>query len=368
VADIEVIRTYPSLENLAEEWSHLVETSPKRDVIHSHPWYSCWARHFAREADLCIPVVREAGTLVAALPLMRTTFSKGGLKVRIARSMTNRYSPYFDFISTAPGTRHLPAVLDQAFRTSRTHMMLLDRVPASSAILEGIDEACHERGYRYLVRGADGNRFIHLRGTFDEYFNTLKSKFRKNLRAAERKAGERGPLALLKPRSQEELMQFLERGFNLEARSWKGEAGTAINQSEARKAFFFDLARGFHDRGWLRVWILTSAGEDIAFYLCVEDFDAIHAVIIAASPEHRGIGPGLLLTWKALEEVFAELDSGVWNFGGGSDRWKKDFSGTGEEDQREEYFKVIIFRDSVRGRLLRSLAAAYQKRERHDRR
>lgn len=355
--DLETVRDVETLHTLKDEWNALVESSPNRDVVHSHQWYDCWARHFLSDDGMCVVAARDSRRLVALMPLMKSRFSKKGLGVSAIRSMTNRYSPVFDLISSESPEDALRAMIPYVFRISDTHMMILDKVPKSSVVLDCIDEACRAEGLQYLVRGTDGNCTIHVEGTFEEYFDGLKGKFKKNVRAAERKALERGSLTLVKPGGEDDLLDIMERGFAIEESSWKGDRGVAVNRGRTDRGFFFELGRDLFEAGWLRVALLVNNDEDVSFYFCVQNFNVIHALVIGASPDHGSIGPGIILTKRMLEEVFADTRSGSWKFGGGLSRWKRDFS----KGQAEDYFKVFVFRDSIRGRALHLVAETYDR-------
>ncbi len=354
---LEIVRDLRTLHALRDEWNALVESAPEGDVICSHQWYECWARHFIPDDGMYVVGARDSGRLVALMPLMSGRLSRRGLGIKAIRSMTNRYSPVFDVISCALSEHVLGAMISRAFEISGTHVMLLEKVPRSSRVLECMDGACRAEGLTYVLRDTEGNWTVRIQGSFEEYFGSLKGKFRKNVRAAERKALERGPLTLLRPRCEEELRDILERGFTIEGSGWKGDHGTAVNQDGAARSFFFELAREFFDAGWLRVALLSSDGADLSFYFCVQSHGVIHALIIGANSDHMNIGPGIILTKRMLEDVFADTQSASWKFGGGADRWKRDFS----KGQKEECFKVFVFRRGIIGKVLHRMAEAYNE-------
>jgi CelD/BcsL family acetyltransferase involved in cellulose biosynthesis len=177
------------------------------------------------------------------------------------------------------------------------------------------------------------------------------------MRAAERKSATNGALKVFQPSCPEDLDAYLDRGFLLQSNGWKGREGSAIMQNEEARTFYKTLAAKGLEAGWLRYMLLAGNGDDMSFMYCLGAFGAIHALEIGMDERFRGMGAGMVVTKKMLEQVFAERRFDTWDFGEGRDRWKKDWS-----TARELKYNVFIFPKNPLGMIYHAFARYYHNR------
>lgn len=352
---LEIIRDQETLSKISNNWNILLNSCKNRDVLYSYQWYKCWAKNYTPDGKMLIITVHNSDKLKAVMPLMRSEYHRFGMKINIIKSMTNMRSSKFDFITTDPSSNLLSIVMKKAFEDTNLKMMLLEKIPENSILFRNLKKACKINALKYIIRKEDGNYYIRLEETFDNYINGLKSKFRKNIRAAERKALHRGSLTLDQPKSNADLMDILERGFRVEYNCWKKKIGAAIMQNKNDKNFFCELAHECFNLGWINVSLLRNNKDDISFYFCISNFGFIHALAIGVDEQYKNIGPGILITKRILQEKFKDKKYKIWDFGSGSDRWKRDFS----DNKKENYYKIFIFENDIRGNILFYLAKKY---------
>ncbi len=346
-ADVSIVTDLDAAYGLELEWDELLDASDCKDVTYSFRWYANWLRSFAGKGFARIVTAREGGRLTSILPLIEGEFQFRNCRVKALRSLTNLHSARYDMISAPGCERNLGDCLDKAFEKSGADLIVLNLVPEGSSIIRNLAGTCNGRRKRFLIRTQYENRLVVKQNSFPLFYGSLSSKFRKNVNAAERKATARGELRLLSPENEEMLENILERGFNIEASGWKGEQGSAIAQAPQTRSFYENIARDFLKTGWLYLYLLENGGKDIAFYFCVGNYGVIRALKIGISREHSGIGPGMLITKKVLEDLHKCEKINTWDFCGGSARWKRDWSNTSEK-----YHSVYIFRNSLAGKIL----------------
>ncbi|HPN33610.1 MAG TPA: GNAT family N-acetyltransferase [bacterium] len=344
--DIESITSLKAFKQLGPAWDQLWSASPGADILFSYEWFKNWLDLFAAKPRLLVLVARENQQTRAILPLMRCWERTHGIAIRVVRSVTNCHSHGFDLVALEADPVLFSEMIKKAFRAAHKSLIILDHVSERSLLHRLITGDGH---FPYLshFRLHSENCQIRLEGSFDEYFNQRSSRFRKNVRAAERKALERGPLQLVHVNRLEELKQITKNCYDLEITGWKGRDKEALLQVRQAHDFYFRLAQKWCDEKRLDVFILKSNDEWMAFYYCINSAGAYRAVRIGINEAFRNLGPGMLLTKYTLEKLFAEQSGKVWDFCGGSARWKSDWC-----NGREKFYRVFIFRDNWLGRVL----------------
>lgn len=360
VLSLEIVKDQEKLSKLSKVWKTLLDASENRDVLYSYQWYKCWTKNYLNNDKMLIITINNSNNLMAIMPLMLTNYRIKGLKIKIIKSMTNERSSKFDYLTTHPSPDLLSMIIQKAFENTKCKMMLLEKVPVNSFIFSDIIKACKNNGLKYVIREDNGHYCVIIKDTFEKYFNKLKSKFRKNIRAAERKSSQKGTLVIEQPNNIAEIMEILKRGFNVELKSWKGKSGRAVLQNKNDKSFFWQLTQDCFELGWINLSLLRNNEDDISFYFCIGNFGVIHALIIGVNEGFKNIAPGILLTKKILEKNFKDKKYKIWDFGGGSDRWKKDFS----NDYNINNYKIFIFNNNIFGKVLYYFAKKYDDKNR----
>lgn len=342
---IDVIEDVAGLEKLAPEWNGFLAGCENCDIMYAHEWFLNWSRAFCRRQRLCILVARRRGRIAALLPLMRGYYANFGVKLPVAQSMTNLHSHRFDLIAPEAEAGLLPELLRQAFAQTRRSLLVLDFVPESALLRRAVSSA--GLTWRWLESMTAENCLIPVAGSFDDYFSRLQHKFCKNVRAAERRALEHGPLEMRKPENLAALDELLAAGFAVEASGWKGRERTAINTVREAQAFYSTLAPDLYRQQKLDLRLLQCGGENLAFLYSAAGDGVTRMLKIGINNKYRDLGPGMLMILHTAREFFDAGRRTMLDFCGGSARWKRDWS-----MDREKFYRLFIFRDNLAGTLL----------------
>lgn len=132
----------------------------------------------------------------------------------------------------------------------------------------------------------------------------------------ERKLQRESSAALTIARPSEDRRLF-ERCLQLEARGWKGKAGTAILSSVRTARFYRQVA----EQPAARLFALDSSHGLLAFSLCLLHRQRLFLLKTAYNEEHRTASPGLVLHYATIG-VCHELNLEAYELLGGADPWK----------------------------------------------
>jgi CelD/BcsL family acetyltransferase involved in cellulose biosynthesis len=181
--------------------------------------------------------------------------------------------------------------------------LALGRIPADSGTLAALREAVGGRG---LVRVAPvtSHPEIALGEQWEEPGGGLSSSRRSALRRSRRKAEKAGEVEveLLAPGAAE-AGELLDLAFAIEARSWKGEAGTALAQDPPRAAFIRRYAAETAARGTLRLQFLRLGGEAVAMQIGIEWKEQLWLLKIGYDAAHSAASPGQILLAESIADA-----------------------------------------------------------------
>lgn len=347
-----VIRSINELGALEPGWNNLLENFAYHDVGYSYKWFQHWTNSFLENKPMRVVAIEEDEQLISVLPLYEEKMSYFKMNIPVLQSMTNWHSHRFDLLAKNDNEEIFCKAINAAFAEGREHLIVLNFVPGDSYVLKQLSSACKEMKWNYAISEHSTNSQIKEANTFTEYFEQLDGKFRRNVRAAEKKALNKGALSLMQLKDENEIDHFLERGFAIEASGWKGCQGTAIACNQSVRRFYEGIAKDLFKRGEFDAYLLGSGDDDLAFLYCIKGFGVVRALKIGANENFRNLAPGMLITKEVLNRLHDDGNFKTWDFCGGQARWKTDWG-----NDTEKLYNVAIYNNSLMGKALYKFGA-----------
>ena len=247
-------------------------------------WSAAAATAFRMAGRVEFEVIRDGEEVLAVAPLLRR---RGHLELLGAREL---YEPA-DLLATDPA--RLEALCVRLMR--RGLPLVLHRVPGDSPSIGALRSALGARG-RLLVREAPGTPMLELGEAWTELGGGLSSRRRSDLRRALRRAEAQGELGvrILHP-DPGEVPALLDEAFAVEARSWKGAAGTALTRDPRLGGFFRDYASRLAGDGRLELSFLDIGERPAAMQLAVVWHNRLWTLKIGYDEAFARSSPGILL-------------------------------------------------------------------------
>jgi CelD/BcsL family acetyltransferase involved in cellulose biosynthesis len=315
---VEWITEENRLLDLSAEWDALAE-GPLQPFL-SSSWFRCWWDAFGDGHDVRICAVWRDRRLAGVFPL------RGDGEHRLA-AMANEHSPVFRPL--AADQRALTTLVEAALDSSR--QLEIASVPATDPALPALELSARRKQRLRVIDSLPASPIVATGGDFGRYREQRKHRWREIERRG-RKLRREHETQFRLVAEPAELDRELETGLQLEARGWKGEAGTAILASSSTAGFYRSLARTLHSRGQLRLSSLVSDDEVIAFDLALVHGSRYFLVKTAYDERYRSLSPGLVMRLAVIERCF-ELGLEAHEFLGGDAEWKRLFA-TGAREHR----------------------------------
>lgn len=273
------------------EWDTLVDRCGSGPFARPG-WIRAWHSAFAPDTALEIVTARsEEGELVGLAAMLST---RGTLS-----SLVNDHTPAVTIVAVddAAGAR-----VAQMLFARRPQRLVMAPLAAESAAHRWLRAAAGDGHYRLVERTALNSPYLEIspETPVDEH---LSRGMRKEIRRSRRRLDELGDLQLVVAETPAELTAALPVCLELEARQWKGAAGTAITAQPATDRFYRAVAQWAAETGRLRLVQLHLDGRPVAFEIDLLDCEHLFALKAGFDPELGKYGLGHLLVATLLPEM-----------------------------------------------------------------
>jgi CelD/BcsL family acetyltransferase involved in cellulose biosynthesis len=169
---------------------------------------------------------------------------------------------------------------------------------------------------------------LELGGSFQEYLSQLGRKTRETLKRRTKRLQADHSAKLVKITSAEEISAFLDNVNTVFGDSWQARTFGAVQRNTAAEKCRLEYIAG---RGWLRSYLLTSDLGPLAFQYGYRYGDAYYACDFAYSLQCSELGPGAVLMYLMLEDLYREERPRVVDLGVGKSPQKWTFRATPHE-------------------------------------
>lgn len=217
-----------------------------------------------------------------------------------------------------------PAALELLVRelVRRGMPLRLPRIRRDSPTIAALQRAVGSLG-AVVLRPRANYPTIELNSAWSEPESQLSSRRRSDFRRAAKRAEELGEVRseLIVP-TLDNLDSLMQLALDVEARSWKGEAGTALQHDPHRAAFFANYARRACEQGILRLNFLHIGAQVAAMQIAVEVDGGLWLLKVGYDPEFARCSPGNLLIAATIQ---AAVESGLksYEFLGTAEAWTR---------------------------------------------
>ena len=296
-------------------WNRAVHGSVDDNIFLTWEWLSAWWKHFGDKKRFLVIAVTDDTRIMAAAPLMTSTYSRFGLKLTKLQFIGTPQSDYQGLLLTRGRQELATAVIEYAHDAAPDWDLIeLGGIPETfetARILGQTATAPWKLGQHMQSQCP----YIPLPSTFDNYFDTLSLHFRKNLKTRERSLARDYDIDFRVLENFDAICGPMRVLFELHGkrRAMKDEVG--IFSHPAVRNFHLDVAKSFAERGWLVVALLTSEGEPIAAQYAFRYANRLYCYQAGFDPQYSKYGVGSLLEMylirHCIREGLREYDFGL---------------------------------------------------------
>ncbi|HEY5315904.1 MAG TPA: GNAT family N-acetyltransferase, partial [Pirellulales bacterium] len=306
-----------ALRGLAAAWDELWLRSDAPAPTCRAETAAQWVETFAPGARLCIPVVLDGPRPVAAM-LLAGRRLRGPLELGMLA--INDWCDCGDLLldPAARTDEALDLMVQGLLDHARWPLIRLEAIALDQPRWQSLVAAAERAGLGLHAHPDCQVGRVLLPAEWRQYEAGWSANHRRHMRRAERRALADGPLEL---RAYEnptgpQLRELLERGFEIEDRSWKGAAGTSVRKHAQLAEFLVRHAEQLAAWQQLVLVFLEHHGQAIAFELGHVAKGVYFSTKVGYDPAFADYTPGQLLRLLWLRRLHAEGAVRVVDFWG----------------------------------------------------
>ncbi|PLX88220.1 MAG: hypothetical protein C0618_04780 [Desulfuromonas sp.] len=341
---IEWLTDMDSVDAIAHRWKQLAAVTAKRTLFSCYEWVSVWYRHYgAYYGYPLVGVASDNARVVAIFPLVFRQATFGKIPVRLAEFAG--FNAEAGELLVAPGyDAVVGALVSSLLEQNFVDIVALNGVEKVHPLQSALNPN-NSKGWYKIERQQDCYAVVDLKGGFEGYCQSLKSKLRNNLKRQRKKIETVGAWRVEtcgRDASCAEHLSVLDRVFAIYDRSWKAASGGVL--SDLHRDYYRELISQFAQQNMADTALLQIDGADVAFIVCLVEGNVYYDVKVSYDENFAALSPGIFLMHNYLQYVAGQ--GGVSVVSHGNRAYKKNWATAFVPRER-----VYLFRNNLKGRL-----------------
>jgi len=315
--------SYEEFAKARGSWSTSLENCVDNNIFLTWEWITGWWKHFGQGREFTLIAIMDKGRFVAAAPLMKSRARKWGITIQKMEFVAAPMSDYHNFLLTEKSPEHVKMILDYASQSFPADLIELKEIPEDSALSQILRTKLNERP-RFEEKVLGGCPYISLPARWEDYWATLRSSFRRNLRRLERNLRRKYIVEYEICRS-DAVKNAMKNLFDLHQARSKSVRRLGIFSDLQTRGFHLDVASSFAEMGWLVLDQLKVNNETVAAGYNFKYGNKLYFYISGSSPTYSQYGVeslrNMYLIKHSIESGMKEYDfmrgeeayKGNWN-------------------------------------------------------
>ena len=296
-----------TLEAIAGEWKDLAARALERNVFLEPSFALAAAPVFGRDAKALL-VRSAAGRLIGMFAMQTRDWRRG----QVPALLTGYIHPFAPLgtplVDGEQAAAAIGAWLDHLLHDGDLpRVAMLPLIPQDGPFAASLDDALQRRGLRSAHLGAH-RRAMLIPGPDREHYieQALGSQTRRRLARTRRRLAERGELTTTPMAGPETVAALTRTLLDIEARGWKGRAGTAIAADPQVRNFVESALDRLACEGQVHGEVMSLAGEPIAAIIMLRSGPDLWGWKIAYDERFAHYSPGVQLMIDATRKLLAD--------------------------------------------------------------
>lgn len=304
--NVQSFTTPQVFEELKSEWNTLLKNSVTDTPFSTYEWHKNWWAAY-HPGDLWILSFRDEHNCLLGIASFFIESTDNGQHI-VHFVGCEDVTDYLDILADKD---HLEAVYEALADALVEHRDVFDaldlcNIPADSPSYQLLPDILLKRGLAVNTQKQEVCPTIPLPATFDEYFQLVNKKDRKELQRKLRLAqGQGDSINWYTVNGRHNIDEEVEKFLKLMASSHPEKA--QFLQDEQHLAFFKSIVPAAAESGWLQLNFLEIAGEPVAAYLNFDYNNRIWVYNSGLEPNKAAaLSPGIILLLYNIEHAIEQ--------------------------------------------------------------
>jgi CelD/BcsL family acetyltransferase involved in cellulose biosynthesis len=302
-------RPLTALADIVEPWRRLAAHAAEPNVFYEPGFALAAAPVLGRDVEAILVWSADMPRRLVGMFPFRVTTRRYGVKLPVLMGWTHPFAPLGtplvdpDAVSAAVASFLDHATADAALPKILLLPLLNDSGPAAQALRTAVERS----GGAHAAFGRHRRALLRPAGDAAHYVERAIGKKRhKEFQRLRRRLAESGPIAFEVARSPAAVAAALQDFLTLEAKGWKGAAGTALIQSPELRQFAETAVDALARQGQAGVARLLLGSRPIASIVTLQSGGGAWAWKIAYDESLARFSPGVQATMEFTEALVAD--------------------------------------------------------------
>lgn len=289
-------------------WEQLAARAIEPNACYLPLWALPVAQHARGRGHALALTATDRATPDRLIGLMPVRWARQALSLPLPLLVSwNAYAPYAVPLLDRDDPVGAAGALIDAAKAAGARALLFQSMATEGPAFAAIADALAHRGLTPKVMRSYRRAGLDARGDGDALLRgALSAKKLKELRRQRHRLEDPGAVTFEAVSAPDRIGPALEAFLALEARSWKGERGTALVQHAGDAAFIRAAVPALAARGQFEIVALTRNGETLASGLILRDGGRAWFFKIAMDEREAKTSPGVQLTLDLTKHICAD--------------------------------------------------------------
>lgn len=297
------VRSWSDLQPFVAQWDELTRTSAVPNPFYSRWMFELGLKWWFGDRRWLVLLVLDSDnhSLLGLFPFeQRSDFRR--LPIPTWRSLKHDYTYFCTPLVAAGREQEVWATALDAMAGDRSAQLIeLLHFGDADVVGQSLEHGLTVRRWPELALEKFARAALTQPLPEDEHLRRyISAHQRQELRRAERRLGEQGPLQWRQAVTPAEIAVWTDQFLALESRGWKGRQASALSQDRSEGQFFRGLVESAFAQGQLQAQGLYLAGEPVAMKFNLVIGQQAFAFKIAHDERWAKYSPGCLLELKNL--------------------------------------------------------------------
>lgn len=306
---LNILTRTTDLEAIEPAWGNLLRQPGNSKIHHRFDWFMAGYRSFhSRDQLYVLTVMDGGGNLSGVAPLVITSGSYRGLKVKKIGFAKNDQNPANDFI-LAEGKEEdcLKLFLDHLTLFLEWELVDLQKL-GEAGTGQILHKMLSERGHFFGIKENIQSPYIRTVMGWEDFWGSKSPRFRKAMRNKINRAMKHENLTIERIAVTSAGAPAIEDMLRISANSWKHEIGNDLLTREDNWKFYKEICDVIGPMGLIYIWLLRLDGIPVAFEFHVQYNNVVYPIRADYDKYHKYISPGSILEHVILKELFSAND------------------------------------------------------------
>ncbi len=304
---IEAVSSLDNLKSHEGAWNEMARHSPHRLPMVSYDWVSSrFETQLEEDEGWFVLFAYKKESLIGVLPVELKLKKSLGISRHIMITPASAASVLPDTGSEAEViTLFLKYIKSLKYSSRGLH---LRQLPGSSPWVDHTSSGPRNTIFVEELHGYGS--YIKVAGSYDDYLDSLSTRFKRNIRRLRRKVEKLGEVKFDIIQGKDIKPQLLQDFIEIEASGWKKRQGTSMKQQPELVNFYNKLSERLARHNTMRWYILHSDDKTLAMQLDIKVGRSLIITKIAYDENYYNYSPGTLLFDRMVEDAFksGEID------------------------------------------------------------